>query len=281
MQRIAKDIYVETKFPGVTVGAIVGADGIVCIDAPTQPAAAREWRRQLEEATGKRIRCVVNLDHHRDRTLGNQWLEAPVIAHEATYERARLLPEAYRSLAPDSGADSEMVTDLSGLHVVLPLITFTDRLTLMAGPREVHLVHRPGVAPGAIWAEIPSLGVVFAGDALTHKVPPAFAEADIDVWLEALAELRRKRGPGRILVPGRGGVTNREGVKPTEDFLKLARRKVQALVRGRKPRSELEALARQLLGRPAGGPEARALYVRRIRAGLEHLYDQLSLAPLK
>ena len=281
MQKIAKDLLVETKFPGVTVGAIVGSDGVICVDAPTQPADARAWRQQVEQTTGKPIRFVVVLDHHRDRNLGVQWLEAPVVAHEQTYERLRLLPELYRNLPPEPGADSELVTDLSGLRVVLPQVTFAERLTLVAGDREVYLTHRPGVAPGALWVEIPAQGVVFTGDAVTHKAPALLGEADLDLWLEALAELRKKRTPGRNIVPGRGGVTDKDGVKPTEDFLKLARRKVEALVRAKKPRSELETLAQELLGKPAGSAEVRHLYTRRIRAGLEHLYDQFNIAPLK
>ena len=41
MQKLAKDIYVESGFAGVTVGAVVTSEGIVCIDAPTHPADAR------------------------------------------------------------------------------------------------------------------------------------------------------------------------------------------------------------------------------------------------
>ncbi len=63
--------------------------------------------------------------------------------------------------------------------------------------------------------------------------------------------------------------------------LELARRKVEAFVRSKKPRAELQALAGELLGRPAGSAELRGLYQRRLRAGLEHLYDQLTIAPLK
>lgn len=281
MQKLAKDIFVETKFPGVTVGAVVGPDGVVCIDTPTHPADARAWRQQLELATGKPIQFVINLDHHRDRTLGNQWFEAPVIAHELTYERVRMLPELYRNMPAEAGADSELVGDLSGLRAVPPQITFADRLTLVVGEREVHLVHRPGVTPGAVWVEIPSHGVVFTGDAVTHKAPPFLLDADLDPWLDALAELRRKRTAARFIVPGRGAVTNKDGVKPTEDFLKLARRKAEAFVRSRKPRVELENVARDLLGKAPGPADLRHVYQRRIRAGLEHLYDQLTITPLK
>src|SRR5258706_9428071 len=87
MQKLARDIYVESGFAGVTVGAVVTAQGIVCIDAPTHPADARRWRLKLSQLSDAPVSFVVNLDHHRDRVLGAQWFEAPVIAHEATSER--------------------------------------------------------------------------------------------------------------------------------------------------------------------------------------------------
>lgn len=281
MHKIAKDLFIESKFPGVTVGAIVGPEGVIGIDAPTHPADARQWRQQLLETTGKPLRFVISLDHQRDRQLGLQWLEAPVIAHELTYERLRLLPEQYRNLPAEPGADSEQVADLAGLHVVLPQITFAERLTLLAGDREVVLTHRPGSAPGAIWVEVPAQGVVFTGDAVAVRTPPWLQEADLDQWLAALSDLRRRRPPVRHIVPGRGGLTDKDGVKATEDFLKLASRRVAAYARARKPRAELEALAQDLLGKPAGAAELRALYLRRLRGGLEHLYDQQAILPLK
>ena len=80
MQKLAKDIYVEAGYAGVTVGAIVTPDGIVCLDAPTHPADARRWRLKLNQLSQQPVKYLINLDHHRDRVLGNQWFEAPVIA---------------------------------------------------------------------------------------------------------------------------------------------------------------------------------------------------------
>ena len=56
MQKIGKDIYVESSFPGVTVGAIVTPEGVVLIDAPTHPADAQLWRMRIRELTDKPVR---------------------------------------------------------------------------------------------------------------------------------------------------------------------------------------------------------------------------------
>ena len=90
MQKLAKDLYVESGFVGVTVGALLTSDGIICIDTPTHPVDARRWRQKLAQLSSRPVLFIINLDHHRDRVLGNQWFEAPVIAHESTYERVRL-----------------------------------------------------------------------------------------------------------------------------------------------------------------------------------------------
>ena len=56
MQKLAKDIYVESNFPGVTVGAILTSDGIICIDTPTHPADARRWAGACRNGLARRSR---------------------------------------------------------------------------------------------------------------------------------------------------------------------------------------------------------------------------------
>jgi cyclase len=164
------------------------------------------------------------------------------------------------------------------VRVVPPQLTFTDRLTLVKGGHEIHLVHRPGSAPGAIWVELPAQQIVFTGDAVTHRVPPLMQECDLEAWLQALAELRKKKYPARVIVPGRGSPTNKEGVKAVESFLKVVRRKVKSLHRARKTRADAAALAGGLLRHFSVPHALREHYTRRLRVGLEHVYDALDAA---
>ena len=278
MQKLAKDVYVESGFAGVTVGAIVAPDGIICIDTPTHPADARRWRLRLAQLSQKPIQFIINLDQHYDRVLGNQWFEAPVIAHEVTSERVRQLPELFRGSFPDAGADADLAAGLQGVRVVPPQLTFTDRMTLVKGGREIHLVHRPACAPGAVWVELPAERIVFTGDAVSRDVPPPMQDADWNVWLNALAELRKPKFPAQVIVPGRGAPTDKKGLKPMQDFIRLVRRRVESLVRARKTRAEVALLAEDLLKQFTVPAALRQHYTRRLRVGLEHLYDMAAAA---
>jgi len=274
MQKLAKDVYVESGFAGVTVGAIVTPSGLICIDAPTHPADARRWRIKLAQLSDKPIQYLINLDHHRDRVLGNQWFEAPTIAHELTSERLRQWPEMFKGGPSEAGADSDLATELAGVRVITPRLTFTERMRLVLDGHELLLARRPGHAPGAIWVELPKERIVFTGDAVTLGVPPLLQEANLELWLENLAELRKARYPINIIVPGRGAPTDKAGLKPMEDFLKLVRRKLEALVRSKKTRADTAALAETLVTHFSPSAALREHYVRRLRVGLEHLYDR-------
>jgi glyoxylase-like metal-dependent hydrolase (beta-lactamase superfamily II) len=279
MQKLAKDVYVESGFAGVTVGAIVTPAGIICIDAPTHPADARRWRIKLAQLSDQPVQYILNLDHHRDRVLGNQWLEAPTIAHEATSERLRQWPEQFKGASSEAGADSDLATELAGVKVITPRLTFTDRMRLVIDGHELHLISRPGSAPGAMWVELPKEKIVFTGDAVTLGAPPILGEADLDAWLESLAELHKARYPVTTIVPGRGAPTDKAGLKPMEAFLKLARRKLEALLKSKKGRGETAALAETLVKEFAPTAALREHYVRRLRVGLEHLYDRQAAGP--
>lgn len=273
MQRLAKDVYVEAGFAGVTVGAVITPAGPVCIDTPTHPADARRWRLKLAQLSDKPVQYVVNLDHHRDRMLGNQVMEAPVIAHEAAAERMQQLPEVFKTGAGEAGADADLAAEVAGVRLVTPIITFSGRMRLALDGPEIHLVARPGQTPGGIWVELPKERIVFTGDTLTVGAPPPLAEADLDAWLANLAELRKARFPANVIVPGRGGPTNKVGIKPMESFLKLVRRKLDTLARGKKTRSEAGALAESLLGHFHVPASLREHYTRRLRVGLEGLFE--------
>lgn len=278
MQKLAKDIYVESGYAGVTVGAILTPQGFICIDAPTHPADARRWRLKLAQLSQLPVKYLINLDHHRDRMLGNQWFEAPVIAHESTSERLRQLPELFKGGLSEAGADADLAADLAGVRLVAPQITFTDRMELIAGSHVIHLVRRPGQAAGAIWAELPAEKIVFTGDAVTVGVPPPMTDANLDDWLASLAELRKAKYPAHVIVPGRGAPTDKAGVKAMETFLRLVRRKLESLLRGKKTRADAAPAAEDLLAQFHVPAALREHYTRRLRVGLEQLYDRQAAA---
>jgi len=273
MQKLAGNTYVETGYAGVTVGAVVTKAGIVVIDTPTRPSESRLWREKLATISSKPILYVINTDQHRDRVLGNQWFDAPVIAHEWVGERMRLYPEVIKSSGIDTTSDYDLIRELAGVRVIPPQITFSDELTLLKGDREIVVRHMPSQSPGSSWVLLPETGVVFTGDSLVMDTHPRLAEADFDSWLENLAELRKAKFPAKIIVPGRGKPTDKAGVKYTQSYLKVARKKFEGLLKGSRSRLEAPTVTAELLKQFPVHDSQRDLVARRVRADVERWYD--------
>lgn len=273
MQKLAHGIYAETSFKGVNVGAVVTKkEGTLCIDTPTHPADCRKWRLKLTQLSQEPIRFVIDTDHHQDRVLGNQWFEAPVIAHEKTAERLRAYPEVFRSGSSETGSDSELAEELAGVRIIPPQLMFGERLTLIKGGHEIHLIHMPGSAPGAIWVHLPEEKIVFTGDSVVVNTAPFLGEADIEAWLESLATLRKPKFPADVIVPGRGPITDKEGVKATMDFLKSARRKIVRLASRRSP-GDSAGVVPELLEFFSVSESNREHLTRRVKSGLDRLVE--------
>lgn len=278
MQKIGKDVYVEAGFAGVTVGAIVTPEGVVLVDAPTQPADADAWLAQVRALSSLPIRFLVLTDHHRDRALTAAWFKAPVIVHELAFDKLRIWPEALKPVISETGADTELVADTAGARLVLPSLTFATRLQLKLGTVTLELQHHPGSTPGATWVHVVHQDVLFMGDSLVLKQPPFLAEADLDGWLAQLDQVRKPRSPGKTLISGRGGATSKDGAKSFEDTLKVIKRKLEPYAHGRKGRSDLDSLVTDLADALHVRGDQRDHFLRRLRHGLEAQFDSHLLA---
>jgi len=64
MQEIAPHIFIETAYPGVTLGAISWPHGLILVDSPYRTDDVRVWRTSLLNMSGGIDRILVNLDAH-------------------------------------------------------------------------------------------------------------------------------------------------------------------------------------------------------------------------
>ncbi len=278
MKQIAPGVYIEDGYPGVTVGCIIGKSSVICIDSPMLPADARHWREQIAQLSDRPVQFVVLTDANRDRILGLQYLGGTVVAHEAAWEKMKSYGDTFRQQVTDvltprypAGA-----ADIAGdLHVALPQITFTQVLSIYKDDAPIRIRHMGGATPQSSWVYLPQQSVLFMGDLATCHAHPVTAEADISAWLDLLERVQQKDFPVKILVPGRGGPCTKAALEPLADYLRTLRTRVQALIRSRRPKSEMAQLVPEFLGYyplPEGDSDC---IQRRIKAGLDHLYDAL------
>ncbi|HLF25368.1 MAG TPA: MBL fold metallo-hydrolase [Anaerolineae bacterium] len=279
MDKIANSVYVSSEYRGVTVGAIITPIGVIAVDAPLLPSDARAWRAQIASVTDLPVRYIINTDGHRDRVLGQQWLEGAVIATEFTADRMRSYGDTFRQQVADflshHGTPAAAEEIALSLRVIQPQIGFTGKLLLHLAEPRIEVWNVGGANPGSAWVVLPDAGVVFVGDLFTLNVHPVMSEANTRLWLDRLAELRRPNFPAKKIVPGRGSVAKKADTQIMSAYLRDVRNKVRGLIKARKSKPDVAPLVAGFLPRFPVAEGERERIQRRIRAGLEHVYDEL------
>lgn len=278
MQAIAKDIFIETQYPGVTLGVINTPRGLIQIDAPPSTDDGRTWRAVLLNLGNGIERILINLDSHADRTLGVRTMECTTIAHEKTAQVYRSRPNMFKSQTDDTGSDWELLPGLGNIRWAPPEITFNQQMTICWGESPVILEHHPGPSAGASWVIVPDSKVVFVGDAVCPNQPPFLANADIPAWLETLKLLLSQDFKGYTIISGRSGIVSLDDVRQQVKFLKKVDAKLEKLAGKNQPPAATENLISSLLDEFDFKSVHKLQYTHRLRYGLlayftRHFHD--------
>jgi len=274
MQAIAKDIYIETHFPGVTLGVIITSQGLIQIDAPPSTEDGRTWRAAQLSLGGGMERILINLDSHADRTLGVRNMECTTIAHEKTAQVFRSRPNLFKAQSDETGADWESIAGLGNIRWTPPEITFTQQMTIYWGDSPVVLESRPGPSTGACWVSVPDDRVVFVGDAVVPNQPPFLANADIPAWLETLKELLSPAFRGYTIVSGRKGVVDGDDVREQIKFLKKVDNKLVKMAGKKNLPEATENIVASLMDDFEIPATRRQQYTSRLGYGLFHYFTR-------
>lgn len=281
MQEIAPNLYVSLDYPDANVGFIALPAGAIAVDAPALPQDARAWRDQIVAVTGRPILYVVLTDAHPDRLLSARALGAPAVAAREAYEQASAYTDGFWRAVVDgwSRRYPEATDELAEIRPALPEILFTESITLHKGGVDVTVERVDGAAPGSAWVHLPHQRVLFAGDTLVAETHPFMAAApDTQAWLKTLRTLRRMRFSDTLIVPGRGALCDDAATRPLSDYIGLARRRVRSLHAASRPRADTASVVAELLALFPASDNERDRVQRRIKAGLDRIYEELRLA---
>jgi len=213
MKELAPNVFIETGFPGVTLGILAYKHGLVLIDAPFRLDDVRLWKAGMLGLTRGNERLLINLDEHFDRTLGSRQIECLVAGQDKMVQLFKDRPVTFKPQVIETGAEWEMHNSLVSTRWATPEITFSDRLELHWGGNPLLLESRPGPSSCAIWATLPVEKIVFVGDAVISDAPPFLANASLPAWEESLRVLLTPAYKNYTLVSGRNGVVGVPEVK--------------------------------------------------------------------
>lgn len=278
MKEIATNIFIETNYSLVNVGAILTAKGWVCIDTPPYPRDAQSWRTALQAINPRPFLYVINTGQHRDYIIGNHWFDVPVVTHEAAaYHLLGLQNNTFMSQAAEAlSSSNDELFEIAAAKLVLPEISYSESIALHCGDRIVELFHHPGETLGTTWVVFPDEKVLFTGNSTIIDRHPYLTEPTSKLWLETLALVQEKY-KGWTIIPGRGELHKAAETKILVEYLNLARKEVNDLIKADRARSDVTQLITGIQPFfPPDNPDSEELQ-RRIKSTLESIYEELQL----
>jgi glyoxylase-like metal-dependent hydrolase (beta-lactamase superfamily II) len=200
----------------VSIGAVVGAAGVVVIDTRASAAQGRQLlddvRRLVPDSA---VRWVVNTHQHFDHAFGNiAMVGATIHAHEnAAAGLAGAAEWVKAQIEADPGDDpdhaeitAQVLQDVLGTELRLPDVVFSSVATIDLGDRIVELMHPGrGHTDGDIVVRVPDADVVFGGDLVEQSGPPSFGPDSFPLdWPGSLDLVVGLLTGGSVVVPGHG-----------------------------------------------------------------------------
>ena len=218
LERLAVGVYAYTAQGDPNVGAIVGADAVLAIEARATPFMAQKWIDVLRaEATDLPFGDLVLTHYHAVRTLGASAFGARrIIAHDNT--RALIDERGQADWASEQGRMPRLFTGAETIPgLTHPTDTFADAMTLDLGNRTVELRHLGrGHTAGDIVVWLPEERILFAGDLVEAQAAPYMGDSYPGDWSTATLDAVAALG-ARQLVGGRGPVVRDAAVATAID----------------------------------------------------------------
>jgi cyclase len=223
VQRITDDVHVLFGLGG-NVGVLRTARGSVIVDTMTFRMQGEEIRKLAEQITGREVEVIVNTHYHGDHTHGNPAF--PSGTRIVATKRTRELLDAF-------DADS-WKGDAAG---TLPNETFEGSYEIAVGGKTVRAQYLGrGHTSGDLVVLFVEDRVLHMGDLLFNgRYPNIDLEAGGSVreWVTTLDKVLALDGYDTV-IPGHGPVTDRDGIRRFQSFLRELSEKAEAAAREKK-----------------------------------------------
>lgn len=217
-------------------GLIVDGSESLLVDTMRDENLTRGMLNALQDASGLRAKDIgrlVNTHKDGDHWFGNRLMKhAEIIATKATAEAMKTAtPQNFRDALkhrPD-GVVGDFIWkihgppfDFEGLDPVLPNSTFSGRMNLKVGDKEVQLIEvGPAHTEGDTLVYLPESKTIYTGDIVFLTNTPVIWAGPVENWFHALDLIASLDVD--IVVPGHGPVTDKAGVREVGEYLVYVR----------------------------------------------------------
>lgn len=272
MERLTRNLYVETQMRGANHGFVVTTEGIVLIDTPHKPSDVIKLKAEIAKHDAP-VRYILNTEPHGDHWTGNAYFDAPVVAHAGV--RKRILETNMAEHVARVGGFGPLEPELlKGYRPNAPVLTFEEGMTLHVGNHTFECIAMPGHTAYQAAVCIKEEGVAFTSDNVFHKCHTWLQEADPDAWLRTIDALGKLDED--ILVPGHGEVCGKDYLDEQGSFIQEWKHYVQsAIERGMTKQKAMDQLT-DMTDRYPMDIEQEGMAPGVMKRNVANLYDYLT-----
>ena len=206
---------------GGNIGALTGMEGILIIDDDYKRVSSK-LAAALKELGSEKPRFILNTHWHGDHTEGNEFFgkDSTIIAHVNVRKRLMDPPVIFGQKTPPYPA------------FALPVVTYTESMSLHLNGEEVRLVHFPnGHTDGDTVVFFKNANIVHFGDDFFNGFFP-FVDIDsggsVQGMINNVGALIRQIPADAKLIPGHGPLATLEDLKTYHQTLVETSNLVQA-----------------------------------------------------
>ena len=236
--KVAPDLYFYYTGGSSNSTVLITEEGVLVVDTLGNRQAAEALVAEIRRITEAPIRWAVNGQDHGDHYFGNAVFKREGAVIVAQAQTARIIGMNYDYELEWRGLDPARAWH------VKPDVTFTDRMTIQVGGREVLLVHiGAGQNPGDTVVLFPHARAAYSSGAFAPKSWSSTAYASSpDEWIEVLVKI--KALDVDTYLPGHGQlVTDRTEIDEEIVFLREMKIAVEgAIAKGLTAEQTAEAL---------------------------------------
>jgi cyclase len=223
VEEVSADVFAYIQPDGTwwinNTGFMVGARGVVSVDACSTERRTRAYLAAIGEVTDQPVRTLVNTHHHGDHTYGNYLFPgATIVGHEAT--RTNVLQWGKPFDAP-----VWTPVEWGDIELAPPFLTYTDGVTVWVDDLRCEVTHVGSAAhttnDSIVW--IPERKVLFSGDLLFNGGTPFLMQGSIAGAIKVLTEVVKPLG-AETIVPGHGPVTGPQVIDEVLSYLHFVQR---------------------------------------------------------
>jgi glyoxylase-like metal-dependent hydrolase (beta-lactamase superfamily II) len=225
-------------FAGGNVLVSLGDDGAFIVDDELQSMTPK-LKAALAALSKKPVRFVVNTHWHADHT-GNNVAMAASGAVIVAQDNVR----KYLSVDQVRTIHGQKMTTPATPPAGLPVVTFTDDVTLHLNGDEVHVIHMPPAhTDGDAIVHFKKANVIHTGDVVTAGYPLVDAESGgtYEGFIAASEKIMALADDATKIVPGHGPVMSKADLAARHKMLLEVRDRVAKLVSAKKSLDEIQA----------------------------------------